>query len=148
MKHSLAFAFLILTVSIGCHSEAPAPTSIEEFSSVFQGAYDNGDEGAISRLVYQANVDSELLEIQLSLLTIFLGENTITEISATPFDPNTPNNPVYGREIELNIAPTHMLSIKHQGNAGFEGSESSGAASMPVGQKDGKYYFCGWAYKK
>ena len=147
-KTTSAIALLLLAVLIGCQSATPSVTTVDEFSSVFRAAYDSGDKDAIGNMFDWTDVDSEVRELQLAMVTMFLGENKITDISVAPFDPNTPKNPVNGREIELNIAPAHMFSIEHKGNAGFEGGESSGTATMPIGQKNGRYYFCGWTYKE
>lgn len=148
MKQLIIIALLLLTASVGCQSPSSAPVTVEGFSDAFRAAYDSGDKDSISALVDWTNVDSEVRELQLGLLTTFLGDNRITDISTSPFDPDTLNNPINNREVELNIAPTHMFSAQHAGNAGFEGGHSSGAVTMPIGQKDGRYYFCGWAYKE
>jgi len=150
MNQFASIALLLLTAFAGCHSSTPtpAPTSVEEFSSAFRTAYDNGDEGSLSELFDWSNVDSKVQKLQLGMVTVLLGKHKITDISIIPFDPATPSNPVNGREVELNITPTHMFSAKHQGNAGFQGGASSGSVMMPIGKRDGRYYFCGWAYKE
>ena len=146
MKHRLAIALFLLATSLGCQSDVPNATTVDEFTSMFRTAYDSGDKEAIDKMCDWTDVDGELRDIQLGLLTMFLGDNRITNISTTPFDPNTPGNPINGREIKLNISPTHMFSIEHEGNGGFEGGLSSGTAAMPIGKKGGRYYFCGWTY--
>lgn len=91
------------------------------------------------------NVDGEIRENQLGMMTLFLGEHKVTEISVVPYTPIAPN--AYNdREMGLNIEPTHMFSVKHEGHAGYEGGESSASAAMPIGLKNGRYYFCGWIY--
>ena len=148
MKQIIVCAVLFGVLTTGCQNTTPTPSTVEEFSSAFRSAYNSGDKDAIAELVDWTNVDSDLREIQLSILTIFLGHNRVTNIASEPFDPNTPNNPINGREIELNICPTHMILIEHEGNAGFKGGRSSGSATMPIGVKNGRYFFCGWTYKE
>ena len=147
MKQLIAIALLFLATLTGCASPEPQLATVEAFSEAFRTAYDAGDEGEVSKMVDWTNVDGEMQRLQLALLTLFLGEDKVNDISIVPFDPDTPNNPINGREVELNIAPTHMFTVTHSGNAGFEGGPSSGTSAMPIGQKNGRYYFCGWSYK-
>lgn len=150
MKPTYIFCIVSILVFGGCQSQEAKPTgyaSLDELSSAFRTAYDAGDAEAIARMVEWTNVDSELQEIQMNFLTMFIGVNKVTDISFEPLPDDMSSNPINGREVDLNITPTHLFSVKHAGNGGFEGGASNGSASMPVGMLNGRYYFCGWVYR-
>ena len=67
MKHTFAIALLLLIASIGCHSEIGTATSVDEFSSLFRTAYDNGDKDAIENMFDWTDVDNEVRDLQLVL---------------------------------------------------------------------------------
>ena len=88
-------------------------------------------------------------EFAMNMLTWNFQYQYIESIELIPYVPDENlSNQYKGKDIVLNLEPTHWLQYKASGNYGYTGEPDSSKISTkaPVGKKDGVFYFCGARY--
>lgn len=129
---------------VGRKTNPSAPESEEAFIAAYKKAFEAGDREALLDLIYWDDMDEKFGKLHAMMLIRDKGEAKVTNIEFKPFDPPEEETFKIGdRLLAANLEPRRNISITRLAKATAEKPERTTSVEIPVGIKEGRYYFCG-----
>ncbi|MCH8046999.1 MAG: hypothetical protein IID44_25130 [Planctomycetes bacterium] len=148
MLTNQVLSLAIVLSMTGCAEQMNRPRSKEAFVKEYTTAFDRGDTERVLSLVDWNGVPKPLRELYERLLTLHAGKHKVSDARLVKYKPDPKINDTYrGRKVITNSKPSYWFEVTTKGNLGFEGGSSENTLKFPVGEADGKFFFCGaiWA---